>query len=100
MSKKRVTPLINLSIINKPLHPDYLNYRLKGIMKRHSNLNHVTPHILRHTGASLAKELGMSLQDVSEVLTHSDTTTTQTYLNSANVIPMTAGEYAYQSIQN
>ena len=86
--------------VNKPLHPDYLNYRMKGIMKRHPNLKYATPHKLRHTGATLAKELGMSLQEVSEALTHSDTTITQTYLNSANVIPMTAGEYAYRAMKN
>ncbi|MDT2824178.1 tyrosine-type recombinase/integrase [Vagococcus lutrae] len=86
--------------VNKPLHPDYLNYRMKGIMKRHLNLKYATPHKLRHTGATLAKELGMSLQEVSEALTHSDTTITQTYLNSANVIPMTAGEFTYRAIQN
>ncbi|PKY90576.1 site-specific integrase [Falseniella ignava] len=86
--------------VNKPLHPDYLNYRMKSVMKRHPNLKYATPHKLRHTGATLAKELGMSLQEVSEALTHSDTNITQTYLNSANVIPMPAGEYTFRSIQN
>lgn len=86
--------------VNKPLHADYLNYRMKGIMKRHPNLKYATPHKLRHTGATLAKELGMSLQEVSEALTHSDTMITQTYLNSANVILMTAGEFTYRAIQN
>ncbi len=41
--------------INKPLHADYLNNKMKSIRKRHKELTHATPHKLRHTGATLAK---------------------------------------------
>ena len=44
---------------------------------RHPELTHATPHKLRHTGATLAKQFGTSLEDISEALTHSDTGTTQ-----------------------
>ena len=50
--------------INKPLHADYLNNKMKSIRKR-------------HTGATLAKQAGMSLETISEALTHSDIGTTQ-----------------------
>lgn len=40
--------------INKPLHADYLNNKMKSIKKRHKELSHATPHKLRHTGATLA----------------------------------------------
>ena len=35
--------------INKPLHADYLNNKMKSIRKRHKELEHATPHKLRHT---------------------------------------------------
>ena len=40
-------------------------------------LKHISPHKLRHTGATLAKQAGMSLEAISEALTHSDIGTTQ-----------------------
>ncbi|MBZ2066811.1 tyrosine-type recombinase/integrase [Streptococcus sanguinis] len=56
------------------------------------------PHKLRHTVATLAKQARTSLQAISEALTHSDTITTKTYVNTSNVIPMTVGEIAYRSL--
>ena len=35
--------------INKPLHADYLNNKMKSIRKRHKELAHATPHKLRPT---------------------------------------------------
>ena len=43
---------------------------MKSIRKRHKELAHATPHKLRHTGATLAKQAGMSLEAISEALTH------------------------------
>ena len=85
--------------INKPLHADYLNNKMKSIRKRHKELAHATPHKLRHTGATLAKQAGMSLEAISEALTHSDTGTTQIYVNTSNVVPMTVGEFALKSLK-
>lgn len=85
--------------INKPLHADYLNNKMKSIKKRHPELTHATPHKLRHTGATLAKQAGMSLEAISEALTHSDTLTTQIYVNTSNVIPMAVGEFALNSLK-
>jgi len=84
--------------INKPLHADYLNNKMKTIRKRHPELTHATPHKLRHTGATLAKQAGMSLEAISEALTHSDTGTTQIYVNTSNVVPMAVGEFALKSL--
>ena len=72
--------------INKPLHADYLNNKMKSIRKR-------------HTGATLAKQAGMSLEAISEALTHSDTGTTQIYVNTSNVIPIAVGEFALKSLK-
>ncbi|HEM3402776.1 site-specific integrase [Streptococcus suis] len=86
--------------INKPLHADYLNNKMKTIKKRHPKLTHATPHKLRHTGATLAKKAGMSVEAISEALTHSDTLTTKTYVNTSNIVPLSAGHVAYQHLKN
>ena len=85
--------------VNSPLHSDYLNNKMKSIRKRHKELAHATPHKLRHTGATLAKQAGMSLEAISKALTHSDTITTKTYVNTSNVVPMTVGEFALKSLK-
>ena len=41
----------------------------------------------------------MSLETISEALTHSDTGTTQIYVNTSNVVPMTVGEFALKSLK-
>ena len=85
--------------INKPLHANYLNNKMKSIRKRHKELAHATPHKLRHTGATLAKQAGTSMEAISEALTHSDTITTKTYINTSNVIPMAVGEIAFRNLK-
>ena len=72
---------------------------MKTIRKRHPELTHATPHKLRHTGATLAKQAGMSLEAISEALTHSDKGTTQIYVNTSNVVPMTVGNIAYRNLK-
>ncbi|MCW6682762.1 tyrosine-type recombinase/integrase [Aerococcaceae bacterium NML160702] len=85
--------------VNSPLHVDYLNNKMNSVRRRHPRLKHATPHKLRHTGATLARQAGMSLEAISEALTHSHTITTKTYVNTANVVPLSAGTLAYQHIQ-
>lgn len=85
--------------VNKPLHNDYLNYRMKAVERRHKDLVHATPHMLRHTGATLARQAGTSLEAISEALTHSDTITTKTYVNTSNIVPMAVGEIAYRNLK-
>ena len=63
--------------VNSPLHVDYLNNKMNSVRRRHPRLKHATPHKLRHTGATLARQAGMSLEAISEALTHSDTITTK-----------------------
>ena len=72
---------------------------MKSIRKRRKELAHATPHKLRHTGATLAKQAGMTLKDISEALTHSDTGTTRIYVNTSNVVPMAVGEFALKSLK-
>mgnify|MGYP000113438919 FL=1 len=85
--------------VNSPLHSDYLNNKMKSVKRRHPELKHATPHKLRHTGATLAKQAGTSIEAISEALTHSNTITTKTYVNTSNVIPMAVGEIAYRNLK-
>ena len=85
--------------INSCLHADYLNNKMKSVKRRHPELAHATPHKLRHTGATLAKQAGTPMEDISEALTHSDTITTKTYVNTSNVIPMAVGEIAFHNLK-
>ncbi len=86
--------------INKPLHADYLNNKMKSIRKRHKELAHASPHKLRHTGATLAKQAGVSLEIISEALTHSDKEITKTYVNTRDVVNQTVGEIAFRNLKN
>ena len=72
---------------------------MKNIRKQHKELIHATPHKLRHTGATLAKQVGISIEAIFEALTHSDTITTKTYVNTSNVIPMAVGEIVYRNLK-
>ena len=85
--------------INTPLHADYLNNKMKSIRKRHKELAHATPHKLRHTGATLAILDGISLEEISEALTHSDKEITKTYVNTKDKVNQTVGDIAFRSLK-
>ena len=87
------------SNVNSPLHSDYLKNKMKSVKRRHPELRHATPHKLQHTGAPLAKHAETFIEAISEALTHSDTITTKTYVNTSNIIPMAVGEIAYRNLK-
>ncbi len=72
---------------------------MKYVTHRHPELKHATPHKVRHTGTTLAKQAGTSIEAISEGLTHCDTIITKTYVNTSNVIPMAVGEIAYRNLK-
>ncbi|MCO6018790.1 tyrosine-type recombinase/integrase [Carnobacterium divergens] len=84
--------------INKRVHTDYLNYRMKVVEKRHPELTHASPHKLRHTSASLASKHGMSLDDIMEALTHSDQETMKIYINIKPTVRITPADYTFDNI--
>ena len=86
--------------INQRLHTDYLNRRMQVIQNRHPELTNSTPHKLRHTSATLAKMKGMSLEKISEGLTHSEIATTKIYVNDNSVIELTPASFAYDEIMS
>lgn len=85
--------------MNSPLHAYYLNNKLKSVKHRHKKLAHATPHKLRHTGATLAKQAGVSLETISEALTHSDKQITKTYVNTTDTVKKTVGEIAFRNLK-
>ena len=85
--------------INLPLHIDYLNYRMKSVRRRHPELAPASPHKLRHTGATLAKQAGVSLEAISEALTHSSKEVTKTYVNTKDIVNRTVGDIAFRSLK-
>lgn len=72
--------------MNSPLHAYYLNNKNKSVKRLHKELPHATPHKLRHTGVTLAKQAGVSLETISEALTHSDKQITKTYVNTTDTV--------------
>ena len=70
---------------------------MKSVRRRHPELAPASPHKLRHTGATLAKQAGVSLEAFSEALTHSDKEITKTYVNKVN---QTVGDIAFRSLKN
>ncbi|MDU4480626.1 MAG: tyrosine-type recombinase/integrase [Streptococcus vestibularis] len=85
--------------INLPLHIDYLNYRMKSVRRRHPELAPASPHKLRHTGATLAKQAGVALEAISEALTHSNKEVTKTYVNTKDIVNRTVGDIAFRSLK-
>ena len=73
---------------------------MKSIRKRHKKLAHATPHKLRHTGATLAKQARTSMEAISEALTHSDKEITKTYVNIKDKVNQTVGDIAFRSLKN
>lgn len=57
------------------LSPDYITRTFGRLLKKH-NLKHIRFHDLRHSFASIANELGITLYDISTALGHSSTSIT------------------------
>ena len=71
---------------NQPLYSDYLNARIQSVNRRHPELVYLHPHKMRHTFSTLARQGGASMEDISSALTHSNVSTTRTYVNTPDII--------------
>ncbi|MGL9882117.1 tyrosine-type recombinase/integrase [Enterococcus sp. DIV2463a] len=78
--------------LNVPVHIDYLNHRINAVEKRHPYLVHATPHMFRHTFSTLAYEGGATMEQISQMLTHSDTNITKIYVNTESVVDLSTHE--------
>ncbi len=69
---------------------------MKSVQRRHPELKHATPQLTYRGNTS---KTGWNTY-ISEALTHSDTITTKTYVNTSNVIPMAVGELPFVILKN
>ena len=93
-TKKRVVPMSNrvqsllehyFAITDKfPIGPRQVQKIVKEIANRAQISKTVTPHILRHTFATLALQKGISISAVQKILGHDKLSTTAIYLNLTN----------------
>jgi len=91
MSKKRIVPLSRrLQALLEPYFaindkwfakPRKCQYMVKEVANKARIASPVTPHVLRHTFATLALQKGISLAAVSRILGHDSLETTSIYLN-------------------
>ncbi|OSP79507.1 site-specific integrase [Enterococcus faecium] len=86
--------------VNCPVHADYLNYRINSIKRRHPELAHLSPHKLRHTYATIARQGGANMNQISNALTHSDISTTKIYVNTPDVVDKTVFEAFQKGLKN
>ncbi len=56
---------------------------------------HQGPHKFQH----LAKQAGVSLEAISEALTHSNKEVTKTYVNTKDIVNRTVGDIAFRSLK-
>lgn len=56
---------------------------------------HQGPHKFQH----LAKQAGVSLETISEALTHSNKEVTKTYVNTKDIVNRTVGDIAFHSLK-
>ncbi|MFQ7324875.1 site-specific integrase [Streptococcus oralis] len=56
---------------------------------------HQGPHKFQH----LAKQAGVSLETISEALTHSNKEVTKTYVNTKDIVNRTVGDIAFRSLK-
>ena len=62
-----------------------INKCLKAIAERAEMTKKLSSHISRHSFADIARKKGTSLLDIQKLLGHSDSKTTQIYLDSFDV---------------
>lgn len=78
----------------RPMTPQCLRLRLHGLARRSRIAKTVTPHMLRHTAATLLLEGGVDIRFVQRLLGHASIATTQIYTHVTDVALRNALERA------
>jgi len=63
-----------------PITSDFIRKQLRRVLGS-TDLGRVTPHMLRHTYATMLSEAGVGLQEIQALLGHKDISSTQRYLH-------------------
>ncbi len=77
----------------RPMTPQCFRLRLHSI-SRSAHLGRITPHMLRHTAATLLLEGGVDIRFVQKLLGHASIATTQIYTHVSDIALRTALERA------
>jgi len=73
------TAYLLLNRLRAPMRPQSVRSRLRGIAIQSGIKRRVTPHMLRHTAATLLIETGVDIRFVQRLLGHSSIATTEIY---------------------
>lgn len=64
---------------HSPMYRAWLERIIKEIAERANLDKNITPHVLRHTTATIALNNGMPVEDISKLLGHANIATTMIY---------------------
>jgi site-specific recombinase XerD len=73
------------NVRGRPMSPQCLRLRLHSLRRRLRIGKRITPHMLRHTAATLLLEGGVDIRFVQRLLGHASIATTQIYTNVTDV---------------
>jgi site-specific recombinase XerD len=79
LAGRRAGPLFTDPRTGRALSRDAVAYRLDVLVKAAGITKNITPHCLRHTAATLARESGQDIRDVQKLLGHTKLETTMRY---------------------
>ena len=68
----------------RPMSKEAIESTVRKIAERSGISRKVTPHIIRHTTATIAVNAGMPIEDVSKLLGHASVNTTMIYAKASN----------------
>lgn len=78
----------------RPLKPQCLRLRIHSLARRGKIYRRMTPHMFRHTAATLLLEGGVDIRFVQRLLGHSSIATTQVYTHVTDMALRNALERA------